>query len=603
MVRNHDFSKVDDLDSYKSLRSIIVEDINGEEIFRDGRAYEPLDIDEIPVDVINALVATEDVNFWVHIGINPFSMAYAVSKNISKGKIVRGGSTITQQLAKGLLYDKDPRISKRKTERKIKEIMLALRLENKYKKAKIMEAYLNRVYFGRGAYGISAAAKAFFGKPASALTLFECAYLVGLIQKPSLYAGNPKLALERAKHVLRRMKKVNYISKNLDLTELDKIIVLKQNRSFGEDLFGEWILKQLPDQVYSVEGLVYVRTTLDLSLQKLFFSLIPEMKKNSRFQIGELAFLCCDRTGAIRVMVGSLNPSIRGLNRCIQPRQAGSIFKIYIYLLAYMKGMNPDDIIDDLPIRLKDWSPSNYMHESIGSVFLKDGFAESINSLAVQLTIKNGLPNLINLARQLGVNGHMENDMSISLGSACITLLQLVQSVLIIMNNGYQVVPYGILEIRNGEGKVIWKKDCTIERLKEDDAAFWSMKETMLHTIESPRGTGRGAKLPGSKRAGKTGTSGSGKTPNDLWFVCFDEEMLCCSWFGNDDGSMMEKSDGAKNPAVFTTNEFMGKVKGKIKVDLMKIVENDPKLSYKATLLDLPPVFEDLFSGKIQDNA
>ena len=599
IIREHDFTNAaETLESYKTAKSVIVSDINGKEIFKDGRGYEPIEINEIPIDAINALVATEDVSFWNHIGINPFSMIYAIWQNIQNKKIVRGGSTITQQLAKGLLYDRDRTISKKKTERKIKEVMLALRIEKKYKKNKIMEAYLNRVYFGRGAYGISSAAKAFFGKQVEALTLFECAYLVGLIQKPSLYTGNPKLALERAKHVLKRMKKIGHISANLNFDDLEKLIVLKPIKSFGEDVFGEWIVRQIPKEILSSNGCIYVKTTLDFELQKSFFGIIPEIKKNSRVEVEELGFLCCDRTGGIRVMIGSANPAIRGLNRCIQPRQAGSIFKIYIYLLAFINGMVPEQIIDDAPFAIGDWTPSNYLHEAIGSIFLKDAFAESVNSVTIFLVKKYGLSRLINLARQFGVSGHMENDMSISLGSACITLLQLAQTILIVMNDGYQVAPYGILEIKDAEGKVIWAKDFSLpEKIKDNEHAFWHMKETMLHTIQSPRGTGRMAKVPGVKRAGKTGTSGNGKCPNDLWFACFEEEMLCCTWFGKDDGSMMQKGAGQKNPAVLAVKEFMSKADGKaISKSVKKIIADSPKSSSMETLLDLPEVFQDPFS-------
>jgi penicillin-binding protein 1A len=193
----------------------------------------------------------------------------------------------------------------------------------------------------------------------------------------------------------------------------------------------------------------------------------------------------------------------------------------------------------------------------------------------------------------------MENDMSISLGSACITLLQLAQSVLIIMNDGYQVVPYGILEIKDAEGKVIWTKDFSLpEKIKDNEHAFWHMKETMLHTVQSPRGTGRMAKMPGAKRAGKTGTSGSGKRPNDVWFACFDENMLCCAWLGKDDGSMMEKGVGQYFPPVFAVKEFMSKADGKAIGESVKktIADNTNKSSPGATLLDLPEVFQDPFS-------
>jgi penicillin-binding protein 1A len=263
-----------------------------------------------------------------------------------------------------------------------------------------------------------------------------------------------------------------------------------------------------------------------------------------------------------------------------------------------MNGMVPEQIIDDAPFAIGDWTPSNYLHEAIGSIFLKDAFAESVNSVTIFLVKKYGLSRLINLARQFGVSGHMENDMSISLGSACITLLQLAQTILIVMNDGYQVAPYGILEIKDAEGKVIWAKDFSLpEKIKDNEHAFWHMKETMLHTIQSPRGTGRMAKVPGVKRAGKTGTSGNGKCPNDLWFACFEEEMLCCTWFGKDDGSMMQKGAGQKNPAVLAVKEFMSKADGKaISKSVKKIIADSPKSSSMETLLDLPEVFQDPFS-------
>ena len=596
VIRNYDFAEIAHLEAYKDSRSIIVKDAYGEDIFKDGKGYEPVEIEEIPQDVVNALVATEDITFWSHIGINPFSLGSAAMKNITSRKVVRGGSTITQQLAKNLLYDLEPEIAKKKTKRKIREIILALRIEKKYSKSKIMEMYLNRVYFGRGAYGISAAAKAFFGKTLENLSLFECAYLIGLVQKPSLYAGNHKLALQRASHVLRRMEKVGYISK-IDLSELDNLITLKPKNNFGADLFGEWIVKQIPKEIMELNKPIYIKTTFDSRSQKAFVQLIPEIEKNSRIKVDQLSFLVCDRTGGIRVMIGGKDTSIRGLNRCLQPRQAGSIFKVYIYLLAFLNGATPEQILDDTPISLGSWTPSNYKYQSVGSIFLKDAFAESVNSIAVQLVKENGLPKLINLARQIGITGHIESDMSISLGSACITLSQLSQTILIIMNNGYQVSPYGILEIRDSTDKLLWKKDLSLpEKLIEDDCAFWSMKETMLHTVESPRGTARAIKVANSKRAGKTGTSGSGNGPTDLWFACFDEKLTLCAWFGNDNGSFMEKGLGNKNPAVFAISEFISKERDKIVELSEKQIKSLSENSKTATLLDLPPVFQDPFS-------
>lgn len=542
---------VSELSNALLKQHVVIYDCNDNLIAKYGDLQDYVPYDDIPRDAINALIATEDANFWSHRGIKVFSMLFAILENLVRHKIVRGGSTITQQLAKTVLLSHDPSLSRRKTERKIKEIIVALKLEQVLSKEQIMELYLNRVYFGRGAYGIGAASQVYLGKELDKLSLIECAFLVGLVQAPSRYSREYDKSIKRTAHVLRRMVKVGFI----DQAQPEALIKIEQvpyQPKFKSGSFLDWVILQIPDWIRQSRKPISVRTTLDSGLQSKLMSSINKIKERSKFNFSELAFIACERDGAIKVALGGLKDVCHGFNRVTQAfRQAGSIFKIYTYLTAFMQGMKLDSTVEDTPPTIGDWTPSNYYHNEVGFVTLEQAFAESINGATVRVAMQCGLSNIINLARLLGLTGSIPNDCSLILGSPCITLYQLAQTILTIAGDGYQILPYGIVEIKDYDtGEILWKFDeeQNSTRLIDDDDALDQMLRAMKAVVDSPKGTGKMARSH-YPVAGKTGTS---QDYRDVWFGCVTPFMVACAWCGHDDNSPMERSDDPKriNPSV-----------------------------------------------------
>jgi len=545
--------KVTELDKNKLNQYVVICDAKGQFISKYGDMQNYIPFNQIPKSIIDALLATEDKLFWEHGGINLASMIRAGLLNLASFKVLKGGSTITQQLAKNLLLNNEAKLYKRKTERKVKEFLIALKLEANLTKAKILEYYLNRIYFGRGAYGISAAAKIYLDKPVNELNLKEISYLIGLVQAPTRYGNNHAKALERANHVLNRLYKLDII----DEEELRKYKLLPVNVGLNSVRFylgqySDWILTQIPKWIRESNRSIKVYTTLDQELQQKIVHYLPTLHKGSRFVFSELAFICCDRDGAIRAMLGSFNNVTHGFNRVTQAfRPAGSIFKIYTYLTGFLNGLNTDELISDTPPTIGDWSPSNYYHKEVGFVTVAQSFAQSINASTVRIAMRYGVNKIINTARLLGLTGSIPPDCSMILGSGCISLFELAETLLIISSQGCQTIPYGITKICDFQtSEVLWEhsEEYVPIRLINNETALDKMLYVFREVVESPRGTGRIAKST-YPVGGKTGTS---QDYRDVWFGCISPFMVACCWCGHDDNRPMVKLDlpNLKNPSV-----------------------------------------------------
>ncbi len=506
--------------------------------------------DTLPAHLVNALLATEDRRFFSHFGLDMRGLARAFTRNLREGRISEGGSTITQQLAKNMFLSHD-----RTVKRKIQEALLALWLEQKFDKEEILTAYLNRVYFGAGAYGIDAAARTYFDKSAVALSLEESALLIGLLQAPSRYSpfSNPDLALRRTVTVLYAMADAGY----LDRGQLDGVTAQNLPLRFvdargdhADRHFMEWIADSIGGFVGTTGRNLVVTTTLDNAMQDNSAFLLRRMldthaqEKNA----GEAAFLALSPDGAVRAMVGGRDYAQSRFNRAVQAeRQPGSAFKPFIYLAALLQGMDVSSVIDDAPLTPEEaggYTPENFAGRYYGPVTLEDALAFSLNTAAVRLMRRAGIGHVIAAARKAGITSEMRRDLSLALGSSEVTLMELTAAYAVFANGGFSVYPYAVLEIRDDAGQILYSRDAPeIERVFP--ARIIRRLDVMLETVVT-RGTGRAAAVDGARVRGKTGTS---QNARDAWFIGYTEDIVAGLWMGNDDGRPMTGVTGGTLPA------------------------------------------------------
>jgi len=499
----------------------------------------------VPPHLVQAILSIEDRRFYDHFGIDVFGLLRAAINNFRAGRVVQGGSTITQQLAKNLFLTPE-----RTTRRKVQEMLLAFWLEHTYTKDQILTAYLNRVYLGAGAYGVDAAADVYFGKPVSALSLRECALLAGLLRAPSRFAptNNPELALARAKVVLGTMVAAGYINEAEKQAALVNVPMPRRKPGAGGDgrYFADWIVDQVGSLLENAPQDIVVLTTLDLKLQrvaerKLDGLLAAEAEAR---KVEEGALVSMTREGAVRVLVGGRDYDTSQFNRVTQAmRQPGSAFKPVIYLAAIQQGLNPEDIFEDAPIRVGRWAPRNYDGKYRGSVSARRALAESINTVAVRVLKKTGVSNVISTARALGVVSKLDNDLSLALGTNTMTPLELTGVYAALATGGRAVTPYGIKEIRSASGKVLYRREDVTLPVTVNPNSVATLVDMMTSVVTS--GTGRRAALD-RPVAGKTGTSSDYR---DAWFLGFTGNYVTGVWLGNDDNKPMNKVTGGSLPA------------------------------------------------------
>ncbi len=508
---------------------------------------ESLSIDDFPIYLTQAVLATEDRRFYSHFGIDPLGIARAAVTNLQKGRVSQGGSTITQQLAKNLFLNRE-----RTLKRKIQEAMLALWLEYELSKDQILSAYLNRVYLGSGSYGVDAAAEIYFKKSASALNLKECAMLAGLLKAPSRYSplNNPVLAEKRAKIVLQSMVNAGYISQSQadGITKAPPRPRAKPSGANATRYYTDWIVDGISDLVGIPENDLIVKTTLDLALQKQAEkSLGNALRKNGEAQnVSQGAILIMRPDGAVLAMVGGQNYNASQFNRATQARRSpGSSFKPFVYLTAFQQGWKPDDMILDEPIRIGRYRPKNYHGKYYGEVTLEEALTFSMNSAAIRLMQETTKDAVANTARTLGVfTPFSQVTDSLALGSVGISMLEMTTAYTTIANGGLKVFPYAITEIQDAEGELYYKRRRNKRHQRVVEPEHIAMLTQIMRSVVQ-NGTGRGAN-PGFPVAGKTGTS---QEYRDAWFIGFSDELIVAVWVGNDDNSPMKKVTGGNIPA------------------------------------------------------
>ena len=498
---------------------------------------------QLPPHLPQAVIAVEDRRFYEHGGIDYRGLLRAVYVNLREGRITQGGSTLTQQLAKNLFLTSD-----RTLKRKIQEVMLAFWLEHRFSKDQILTIYLNRVYLGAGTYGVDAAARHYFGKPATRVSLYEAALLAGLLKAPSRLnpTRDPEGADQRARLVLQTMVDSGFVTQAEATAALVEKTPTRVARDDIAPYFADWILAQVRDYLGGIDTDLRVVTTIDPSLQGVANEELAALvdAEGPKRKAGQAALVSLAPDGAVRAMVGGRDYGESQFNRVTQAlRQPGSAFKTFVYLAALEAGLTPDSTVTDAPVRVSNWTPDNYNGRYYGDVTLRESFARSMNSVAVRLTQKVGAKTVVATAERLGISSPLRPTGGIALGASEVTLLDLTGAYGAFANQGRRVLPYGITEIRDAAGQLLFQRDRTPGDHVVSAQHLAQMSDMMSATVVW--GTGKAAQ-PGRAAAGKTGTS---QDFRDAWFVGFTAELVTGVWFGNDDSAPMDKVSGGTLPA------------------------------------------------------
>jgi penicillin-binding protein 1A len=499
---------------------------------------------ELPPYLPKAFVAIEDRRFYSHSGIDPVGVLRALLRDAVGGGAVEGGSTLTQQLAKNLFLTQERTIS-----RKIQEAILALWLERRYSKNQILELYLNRVYFGSGAYGVEAAAQKYFGKSARAVTLSEAALLAGLMKSPTRLAPNrnPTGANERAAQVIAAMAEQRLITEAQAEVALANPAQVKRDKAAGSiNYAADYVMDALDDTVGAIDEDIVVTTTIAPKMQaEAERALADELSaKGAKFGVHEGALVAINPIGAVKAMIGGRSYAESQFNRAVAAkRQPGSSFKPFVYLAALEKGLTPDTVREDAPISVKGWNPENYSREYFGPVTLTKALSLSLNTVAVRLGLEVGPKTVAAVAHRLGITSDLDANATISLGTSAVTPLEMVSAYAAFANGGIGVQPHVITRVRTAGGRLLYaRRNASFGRVIEPQYVAM-MNEMMQETLLT--GTARKAELPGWQAAGKTGTS---QDFRDAWFIGYTSYLVAAVWLGNDDDSPTRKVSGGNLP-------------------------------------------------------
>lgn len=509
--------------------SVTLLDASGRVIARRGiDSGLPVTLKDLPATMPQAVLASEDRRFYSHIGLDFWGLGRAAWVNLQAGRVVQGGSTITQQLAKNLFLKPE-----RTFGRKVQEALLALYLEMSFSKDEILTLYLNRVYFGAGAYGIDAAARRYFNKPASQLTLVESAILAGLLKAPTRYspAKGIEHAQGRANTVLQAMVESGYISP----AERDEALHTRPKLATGpavqgSQYFVDWVMEQLPGLVGRPDADLTVETTLDINMQRAAEDAVESTLKDraSGNEQGSLVAMSTD--GAVRAMVGGRSYTTSEFNRATQAkRQPGSAFKPFVFLTALEAGRTPLTRVNDAPVTYRGWTPANYSEKHEGEMTMADALSRSINTVAVRLCLELGPESVAQTARRLGIVSDLQAVPSLALGTSEVSLLELVNAYVPFPTGGKGAIAHGVKRVTTIGGDVLYARTGSgLGRLVSEDAAG-AMNRMLTQAVKT--GTGKVAALGARPSAGKTGTSQDFK---DAWFVGYTRQLVAGVWVGDD---------------------------------------------------------------------
>ena len=503
-------------------------------------------IDQLPDYVPNAIIAIEDHRFRSHYGIDPIGLMRAMSRNVLARHMVQGGSTLTQQLAKNLFLTQEKTLT-----RKVQEAVLALWLESKFTKNEILQLYLNRVYFGSGAYGIEQAAHTYFNKSASELSIMEAARLAASLKAPTTYdpSKHPDESTARAKLVLAAMQDQGFISVDDASNAIDQPLnIVTADYLPARQYAVDWINAQLSQLVKSYDQSIVIETTIDPTIQaNAEKSLRTRLAQNSKkLGVSQGAMVVLDNSGAVLAMIGGKSYEKSQYNRATKAeRQPGSAFKPFVYLTAFEHGYKPSSMEVDEPVKFGSWSPENYKHKYLGSVSLEQAFAQSINTVAAKLAVTLGPANVAETAQRLGIASPLGHDASLALGTSEVTPLELTAAFVPFANGGNLVAPYVVKRVTTRSGKVLYERKGDGLGQVVSNEALGEMNQLFRAVLR--QGTGTKAQFGNFDIGGKTGTS---QDYRDAWFVGFTSYLTAGVWLGNDDNTPTKQVTGGSLPAI-----------------------------------------------------
>ena len=550
-----DLPDVNSLMANGPSRDVTILDDRGRMIARRGLTQGVLvEVSTLPSYVPNAFIAVEDRRFRSHMGVDPIGLGRAAYENMMVGHVVQGGSTLTQQLAKNLFL-----VPNRTFDRKIQEAMLAAYLEYRYSKDQILTLYLNRVYFGAGVYGIEAASQRFFGKHASELSLPEAAMLAGSVKAPARFNPlfDPDASHDRAGVVLAAMRQEGFIDEAGRLeADHTRVRIVRGTATPGSGYFADWVMNQIQGYIGDPKEAVVVETTFDLDVQAEAERAVTAglREEGDKLNASQAVLVAMTPDGALRAMVGGASYAQSPYNRATDAlRQPGSAFKAFVYLTALERGRKPTDVMNDGPIDIRGWKPEDYEGKYRGDISLREAFAHSSNSVAVQLTQEVSAKAVVRTARRMGIETPLQAVSSLALGTSVVTPLELTAAYVPFSNGGVSVTAHGIVRIKTKSGTVLWQRKAQegTEVVAPENLA--AMTDLMGEVIVS--GTGKAATLGARPVAGKTGTT---QDYRDAWFVGFTADLVCGVWIGNDDNAPMNKATGGTLPARIFKNFMAG---------------------------------------------
>jgi len=541
----------------------------------------PVKIDEMPPYVPAAFVAIEDRRFYHHLGFDMIGIMRAVVADLRRGHAAEGASTITQQLARNLFLTPDQTIK-----RKIQEVILAVELEHKFSKKEILALYMNRVYFGAGAYGIEAASQRYFNKPASQLSVGEVAILAGLLKSPTHYSpiSDRERAARRATIVLDKMVQTGAITpaQRADAFR-NPVNVSPTLASQHAQYFIDWVDQQVRQLVGQAQQDLVVETTLDLPLDAIASNVAQTVvARETRAGVQQAALVALDGSGRVRAMVGGVNYAESQFNRAADAkRQAGSSWKPFVYLTAMEAGRTPDVQVVDEPVTINGWTPQNYTKKYLGQITLETALAQSINTVAARLADEVGRDNVARVAHRLGIMSAIGTDPSMALGAVEVSPVEMAQAYAAFSNGGFQTTAYGIERIRTIDGKVLYehKADNRVSVIGNPPLSY--MNRMLRQVVAS--GTGGRARIGGYDIAGKTGTTSDYK---DAWFVGYTGGFVTAVWVGKDDNTPMRKVTGGGPPADLW-HSFMAQALPHLKVQAIPAGATAPDGAYTDPIGDL----------------
>jgi len=540
-----DLPDIDDALAATRRPTITLVSADGDVLAARGDLYGvPVQLAEVPPALPNAILATEDRRFYSHIGLDVIGLLRATWANIKARRIVQGGSTLTQQVAKNLFLTPE-----RSLKRKVQELMLAFWLEYRFSKEQILTIYMNRVYLGAGTYGVDAAARKYFNRPVTEVSTYEAALLAGLLKAPSRYNphSSQKRAEKRTRQVLKNMVAAGYLSEAQAKAagKGQRRALATRNLRTGRH-FADWVLEQVSGYVSGGDRDLTVISTLNSNLQRAAQKNLEQtlVRNGTKSQIANGAIIVLDLQGGVLAMVGGRNYGTSQFNRVTQAkRQPGSAFKPVVFLAGLEAGLTPSTTLRDAPITIDGWAPKNFIGKFRGDMTMSQALADSVNSVAVRVAQKAGPKRIMNTARRLGIGAPMKAELSLALGTAEMTLMELTAAYAPFANGGFGVWPHGIREIRDGAGRTLYKRQGAGPGRVIAPRHVGAMNSMLSQVITS--GTGKAAKF-GRPAAGKSGTS---QNYRDAWFVGYTANRIAGIWLGNDDGRSMKRVTGGGLPA------------------------------------------------------